>query len=181
VRVIAATNRDLQAAITAGTFRIDLFYRLNVVPFEMPPLRERKEDIPLLMEYFIDRYASKSGKKIRSVHRKTLELFQSYSWPGNVRELQNVIERSLIFCDTDVFSVDESWLSPHLSSTPAPGAQLAETLVTQEKKMIEAALEEADGCVSGPLGAAAKLGIPPSTLYRKIKSLKINKHQFKSI
>ncbi len=114
VRVIAATNRDLQAAIEAGTFRIDLFYRLNVVPFEMPPLRERKEDIPLLMEYFIDRYASKAGKKIRSVKKKTLELFQSYSWPGNVRELQNVIERSLIFCDTETFSVDESWLSPQL-------------------------------------------------------------------
>ena len=110
VRVIAATNRDLQAAIEAGSFRNDLFYRLNVVPFEIPPLRQRKEDIPLLMEYFIDRYASKAGKKIRSVNKKTLELFQSYSWPGNVRELQNVIERSLIFCDTDIFSVDESWL-----------------------------------------------------------------------
>ena len=112
VRVITATNRDLQRAIEAGTFRIDLFYRLNVVPIEMPPLRERKEDIPLLMEYFIDRYASKAGKKIRNVDKKTLELFQSYSWPGNVRELQNVIERSLIFCDTETFLVDERWI-PH--------------------------------------------------------------------
>jgi PAS domain S-box-containing protein len=179
-RVIAATNRDLQAAIEAGTFRIDLFYRLNVVPLEIPPLRERKEDIPLLMEYFIDRYASKSGKKIRSVNKKTLELFQSYSWPGNVRELQNVIERSLIFCDTETFSVDESWLSPHLGSIPQASQQLSETLVSREKEMIEAALAETDGCVSGPLGAAAKLGIPPSTLYRKIKSLKINKHRFKT-
>jgi PAS domain S-box-containing protein len=180
VRVIAATNRDLQAAIIAGTFRIDLFYRLNVVPIAMPPLRDRKEDIALLMEYFIDRYASKAGKKIRSVNKKTLELFQSYTWPGNVRELQNVIERSLIFCDTDTFTVDESWLSPQLGSTPPPSPQLPETLVTHEKKMIEAALAETDGCVSGPLGAAAKLGIPSSTLYRKIKSLKINKHRFKS-
>ncbi len=132
------------------------------------------------MEYFIDRYASKSGKKIRSVNKKTLELFQSYSWPGNVRELQNVIERSLIFCDTETFSVDESWLSPHLGSIPQASQQLSETLVSREKEMIEAALAETDGCVSGPLGAAAKLGIPPSTLYRKIKSLKINKHRFKT-
>lgn len=180
VRVIAATNRDLQAAIAAGTFRIDLFYRLNVVPLEMPPLRERKEDIPLLTEYFIDRYASKAGKKIRKVNKETMELFQSYSWPGNVRELQNVIERSLIFCDTETFSVDESWLSPQLRSAPPASQQLSETLVTHEKQMIELALAETDGRVSGPAGAAARLGIPPSTLYRKIKSLKINKHSFKS-
>ncbi|MCI0414981.1 sigma 54-interacting transcriptional regulator [bacterium] len=180
VRVITATNRDLQAAIAAGTFRSDLFYRLNVVPFEMPPLRERSEDIPLLMEYFIDRYASKAGKKIRSVNKRTLDLFQSYSWPGNVRELQNVIERSLIFCDTDTFSVDESWLSPQSISIPETSQQLSETLATREKQMIEAAMADAEGRVSGPSGAAAKLGIPASTLYRKIKLLKINKHRFKN-
>jgi formate hydrogenlyase transcriptional activator len=180
VRVIAATNRDLQAAITAGTFRIDLFYRLNVVPFEMPPLRERKEDIPLLTEYFIDRYASKAGKKIRSVSKETMELFQSYYWPGNVRELQNVIERSLIFCDTETFSVDESWLSPQFRAASPTNQQLPETLLTQEKQMIEAALSETGGCVSGSSGAAARLGIPTSTLYRKIKALKINTHRFKS-
>jgi formate hydrogenlyase transcriptional activator len=131
------------------------------------------------MEYFIHRYASKAGKKIRDVDKKTLELFQAYTWPGNVRELQNVIERSLIFCDSDTFSVDESWLPSQFRSAPATNQQLSETLVGQEKRMIEAALAEASGCISGPLGAAAKLGIPPSTLYRKIKSLGINKHRFK--
>ncbi|MBI4751751.1 MAG: sigma 54-interacting transcriptional regulator [Acidobacteria bacterium] len=179
VRIIAATNRDLQAAIGAGSFRSDLLYRLNVFPIEMPSLRHRTEDIPLLVEYFIDRYASKAAKKIRGVNRKTLELFQSYPWPGNIRELQNVIERSIILCETDMFSVDESWLSR--ASVPVqPASQvLAKTLVTQEKELIEAALAESKGRVSGPTGAAAKLGLPASTLESKIKTLKINKHRFK--
>ncbi len=111
VRVIAATNRDLNAAVASGTFRQDLFYRLNVFPLEMPPLRERDDDIPLLVEYFIDRYARKAGKTIRRVNKRTLDRLQSYPWPGNVRELQNVIERSVIVCDTDEFTVDDSWLS----------------------------------------------------------------------
>jgi len=115
VRVIAATNRNLKAAIAARTFREDLFYRLAVFPIEIPPLRERREDIPMLVRYFIDRYARKAGKRIRSVSNKTLELLQSYPWPGNIRELQNVIERSVIVCDTENFSVDESWLSRGLS------------------------------------------------------------------
>jgi PAS domain S-box-containing protein len=179
VRVIAATNRDLKAAIEAGIFRSDLFYRLNVFPIAMPPLRERKEDIPMLVEYFIDRYASKAGKKIRSINKKTLGQLQSYPWPGNIRELQNVIERSIIVCDTESFSVDESWLVRESQTQPA-SQPLSEKLVTQEKKMIEAALAESRGRVSGPLGAAAKLGIPPTTLESKIRSLKINKHRFKS-
>lgn len=179
VRIIAATNRDLQAAIVAGTFRSDLLYRLNVFPIEMPPLRHRKEDIPMLVEYFIDRYASKAGKKIRGVNRKTLELFQSYPWPGNIRELQNVIERSIILCDTDTFSVDESWLSRASAPVQPTSQVLAKTLVTQEKEMIEAALAESKGRVSGPTGAAAKLGLPASTLESKIKTLKINKHRYK--
>jgi transcriptional regulator with PAS, ATPase and Fis domain len=116
VRVIAATNRDLQASIDAGTFRSDLYYRLNVFPIHMPPLRERREDISILVEYFIDRYANKAGKKIRGIHRATLERLKAYAWPGNIRELQNVIERSVIVCDTDVFTVDESWLSPRMDS-----------------------------------------------------------------
>ena len=180
VRVISATNRDLKAAIEAGIFRSDLFYRLNVFPIAIPPLRERKEDIPMLVEYFIARYASKAGKKIRGINKKTLDQLQSYPWPGNIRELQNVIERSIIVCDTESFSVDESWLVRESRETQAVGQPLSAKLVTQEKEMIEAALVESRGRVSGPLGAAAKLGIPPTTLESKIKSLKINKHRFKS-
>ena len=182
VRVIAATNRDLNAAMAAGTFRSDLYYRLNVFPIESPPLRERQNDILLLVEYFIDRYASKAGKKIRDINKKTLELLQSYPWPGNIRELQNVIERSIIVCDTETFSVDEAWLSQKTPPTqPAGGQPLSDQLVTHEKTMIEAALAEAGGRVSGPSGAAAKLGIPSSTLDSKIRSLKISKHRFKPL
>jgi transcriptional regulator with PAS, ATPase and Fis domain len=181
VRVIAATNRDLQAAIAAGTFRSDLFYRLNVFPIEVPPLRERKEDILVLVEYFIDRYASKAGKNIRGVNKKSLELLQSYPWPGNIRELQNVIERSVIVCDRENFSVDESWLSRQTRSTgPKSQLELSQKLASQEKEMIEAALRESGGRVSGPSGAAAKLGIPGSTLYSKIASLRIDKNRFKT-
>ena len=178
VRVIAATNRELKAAIDAGIFRKDLFYRLNVFPIEIPPLRERKEDIPMLVEYFIDRYASKAGKKIRGTNKKTLDLLQSYPWPGNIRELQNVIERSVILCDTEFLSVDESWLVWEFRQMEPAGQPLTDKLVTQEKELIEAALLETRGRVSGPFGAAAKLGIPASTLESKIRSLKINKHLF---
>jgi len=181
VRVITATNRDLKAAVTSGTFRQDLFYRLNVFPIEIPPLRERREDIPLLVEYFIDRYASKAGKKIRSVHKKTLELLQSYPWPGNIRELQNVIERSVIVCDTETFSVEESWLSPEAVLTQPASKPLSKRLVTEERQIIEAALAEARGRVSGPSGAAAKLGVPASTLESKIRALKINKYHFRTV
>ena len=159
-RVITATNRDLQAAIEAGSFRSDLFYRLNVFPIEIPPLRERKEDIPILVEYFIHRYASKLGKKIRSASRKTMDLLQSYSWPGNIRELQNVIERSIIVCDTENFSVDENWLVRESCQAQPAGQPLSDMLVTQTKEMIEAALAESGGRVSGPSGAAARLGMP---------------------
>jgi PAS domain S-box-containing protein len=181
VRVIAATNRDLQATIHAGSFRSDLFYRLNVFPIEIPPLRERREDILLLVEYFIDRYARKAGKNIRSVDKKTLQFLQSYSWPGNIRELQNVIERSVILCETDVFSIDESWLPQQLLLTePKNQTELSRSLLTQEKNMIEAALKESRGRVFGPSGAAGKLGIPRSTLESKIRSLKIDKNRFKT-
>src|ERR1700678_4155002 len=160
VRVIAATNRDLQAAIRSGSFRSDLFYRLHVFPMPIPPLRDRQEDIPLLVEYFIDRYARKAGKRIRDISKKTLELLQSYSWPGNIRELQNVIERSVLLCDTDIFSIDESWLPQPLSAEPKNQTELSQKLVEQEKKMIEAALRETGGRVFGPSGAAARLGMP---------------------
>jgi PAS domain S-box-containing protein len=180
VRVIAATNRDLQAAISAGSFRNDLFYRLHVFPIEIPPLRERREDIALLVEYFIDRYARKAGKHFRSVEKRTLQVLQSYPWPGNIRELQNVIERSVIVCETASFSVDESWLS---HQPPEKNAEsqlyLSEKVAAQEREMIEAALRECQGRVSGPSGAAAKLGIARSTLESKIRSLKVDKNRFK--
>jgi len=179
VRVIAATNRDLQAAISAGSFRSDLFYRLHVFPIEMPSLRERQADIPLLVEYFIDRYARKAGKNIKRVNKKTLELLQSYPWPGNIRELQNVIERSVILCETDIFSIDENWLPQPLTSESKQQVELPRRLLVQEKDMIEAALKDTGGRVSGPTGAAVKLGIPRSTLESKIRTLKINKNRFK--
>jgi len=181
VRVIAATNRDLEAAIAAGTFRSDLFYRLNVFPIEVPPLRARQEDIPLLVEYFIARYASKAGKSIRRVNKKSLRLLQSYPWPGNIRELQNVIERSVIVCDTDNFSVDESWLSRQPpASEPKTELELLRKPAAKEREIIEAALRESGGRVYGVSGAASKLGIPRSTLESKIRSLKINKSRFKA-
>ena len=181
VRVVAATNRDLQAAIAEGRFREDLFYRLNVFPIEVPPLRERKQDIPLLVEYFVDRYASKAGKKITGINKKSMEALESYAWPGNIRELQNVIERSVIICDSENLSVDESWLARRAVVADSAAQPLSEKLAAQEKEMIEAALAESKGRVSGPLGAAAKLGIPQSTLDSKIKALKINKHRFRRI
>jgi PAS domain S-box-containing protein len=181
VRVIAATNRDLQAAIATGTFRSDLFYRLNVFPVEVPPLRERTEDIPLLVEYFIDRYARQSGKTILRIDKKTLDLLQSYPWPGNIRELQNVIERSVIVCETETFSIDPSWLSQQpRTAEPTIQLDLSRKLAAQEKEMIEAALRESRGRVFGPSGAAAKLGMARSTLESKIRALRINKNRFKT-
>jgi PAS domain S-box-containing protein len=181
VRVIAATNRDLQGSIEAGSFRRDLYYRLNVFPIEMPPLRDRKEDIPLMVQYFIDRYATKAGRKMRGIGRTTLERLLSYDWPGNVRELQNVIERSIIVCETENFTIDESWLSRRPDQTDEHSRPLLRMPASQEKQTIEAALADAQGRVSGPSGAAAKLGIPASTLDSKIRALRINKHRFKTV
>jgi formate hydrogenlyase transcriptional activator len=181
VRVIAATNRDLEVAIAAGTFRGDLFYRLNVFPIEIPPLRERREDISLLVEYFIAHFARKAGKSFRGINKKTLDLLRSYPWPGNIRELQNLVERSVIVCETENFSVDESWLSQQPRATESKSQlELSQKLAAQEKGMIEAALRDSGGRVSGPSGAAAKLGIHRSTLESKITSLKIDKYRFKS-
>jgi formate hydrogenlyase transcriptional activator len=186
VRVLAATNRDLEAAVAAGTFRQDLFYRLNVFPIRLPSLRERKDDIALLVEYLVERYAKRAGKRISHIKKKTLDLFQAYDWPGNIRELQNVIERAVILCDGETFSVDETWL-------PRNSTQLSERQVSRagvladdkkefserERKAIEAALAECQGRVSGLHGAAAKLGIPHQTLASKIASLGIDKRRFK--
>jgi PAS domain S-box-containing protein len=182
VRIIAATNRDLHAAIPAGAFRSDLFYRLSVFPIEIPPLRERREDIALLVPYFIDRYARKAGKSIQGVSKKSMNLLQSYTWPGNVRELQNVIERSVIVCETENLTVDESWLSRQTPATePNSESPFSQKLAAQEKELIEAALRGSGGQVSGLSGAAAKLGMARSTLESKIRSLKINKNRFKTL
>jgi len=178
VRVLTATNRDLKAAVAAGTFREDLFYRLNVFPIQMPSLRERADDIPLLVEYLIERYAKKAGKKIRNIQKKTLELFQAYDWPGNIRELQNVIERAVVLCDSETFSVDETWLKRD-GQRSASAVPFVATLVEREKEIIETTLAACQGRVAGPLGAAAKLGIPRQTLESKIKSLGIDKHRFR--
>ena len=175
VRVIAATNRDLHSGIAAGSFRSDLFYRLNVFPITLPPLRERKEDIALLVNYFVDRYAKRAGKKIKSIQKKALEALQEYSWPGNVRELQNVIERSLIIGETSEFSIDKSWFS----SEPQPARSLAVDQTSSERTRIEAALAQSNGKIAGASGAAVRLGVPPSTLESRIRTLKINKFQFK--
>jgi PAS domain S-box-containing protein len=178
VRVLAATNRDLMTAIAAGTFRADLFYRLNVFPIEVPPLRKRKEDIPMLVEYFVKRYAEKAGKPILKIDANTLELCQSYPWPGNIRELQNIVERSVILSSGDTFWIEKAWLaSPEPARQELPGP-LPDTLQNQEREIIESALAECKGKVAGPEGAAAKLGIPRSTLDSKIKQLGIKKHKF---
>ena len=178
VRVIAATNRDLTAAIAAGTFRADLFYRLNVFPIEVPPLRKRKEDIPMLVENFVKRYAEKAGKQIRKIDRNTLEQCQSYPWPGNIRELQNIVERSVILSSGDTFWIEKAWLASQEAARQELPGPLPDTLQNQERKIIETALTESKGKVAGLEGAAAKLGIPRSTLDWKIKQLRIKKHRF---
>jgi formate hydrogenlyase transcriptional activator len=179
VRVVAATHRDLDALVAEGKFRQDLLYRLNVVPIQMPPLRERVTDIPLLVEYFIDRFGKRAGKKFRTIDKKFLEVVQAYSWPGNVRELQNIIERAVILSDGDTLAVDETWLKGN-TANPGRVRALDIALGEQEKEMIEAALAESQGRVSGPAGAAAKLGLPARTLDSKIKRLKIKKNRFKA-
>src|SRR5713226_297760 len=180
VRVVAATNRDLGRAVEAGTFRQDLFYRLNVFPIRVPPLHERVDDIPLLVEYSIDRYAKKAGKNFRAISKKTLELFETYDWPRNVRELQNVIERAVVLCDGDTFSIDETWLKRTSRRPPGPEVPFTATVVAHEKELIEAALAKSNGRIAGPLGAAAKLGIPRQTLDSKIRSFGIDKHRFRT-
>jgi formate hydrogenlyase transcriptional activator len=179
VRVVAATHRDLNTLVAEGRFREDLLYRLNVVPIDVPPLRERVADIPLLVEYFIDRFGKKAGKKFRTIDKKSLRLLQAYAWPGNIRELQNVIERAVILREGDTFSVDETWLPPELTVARSRRSTLNGVLARQEKEMIEAALAGCYGRISGPLGAATKLGLPARTLDSKIKRFKINKYRFK--
>jgi formate hydrogenlyase transcriptional activator len=181
VRLIAATNRDLTAAAAAGTFRRDLFYRLNVFPVVLPPLRDRTDDIPLLVEYLIDRYGKKTGKWFSSIKKTTLEVFQAYDWPGNIRELQNVVERAAILCEGDIFSIDETWLKREIPQGSGPAVPLVMTIADREREIIEAALAKSGGRVAGPKGAAAKLGIPRQTLDSKIASLSIDKRRFQTL
>jgi len=180
VRVIAATNRDLDAAIADGAFRQDLFYRLNVFPIRVPPLRERIGDISLLVGYLIDRYAQKAGKKIRHVDKQTMDLFHAYEWPGNIRELQNVVERAVILCDGETFSVDEAWLTRAVPKSAATSVLLVTDLVEREKEMIEKALRDSKGVIGGPGGAASKLGVPRQTLESKIRKLGIDRYSYKT-
>ncbi|HKB89122.1 MAG TPA: sigma 54-interacting transcriptional regulator, partial [Opitutaceae bacterium] len=180
VRVLAATHRDLNALVAEGRFREDLLYRLNVVPIEVPPLRQRVADIPLLVEYFIDRFGKRAGKKFKTIDKKSLKAFQTYAWPGNVRELQNVIERAVILSEGETFAMDEAWLKRELRATPKRSGTLHGSLLKQEKEMIEAALAASQGRISGPSGAAAKLGLPSRTLDSKIERLKINVYRFKT-
>jgi transcriptional regulator with GAF, ATPase, and Fis domain len=179
VRVMAATNRDLQGAIADGIFRADLFYRLNVFPIEVPPLRERAEDIPSLVRHFAEHYAKKLGKRILNIEPDALELLTSYPWPGNVRELQNVIERSVILCDSPVLSVDERWFGADADELVCASPSLPDQLTYQERYIIERELAHSRGQVAGQTGAAAKLGVPVSTLESRIKTLKIDKRRFK--
>jgi formate hydrogenlyase transcriptional activator len=179
VRVLAATNRDLKAAVTSGAFRRDLFYRLNVFPIQIPPLRDRKDDIHMLAQYLIERYSKRAGKKFRNISNKSLAVLQEYEWPGNIRELQNVVERAVVLCDGETFSVDESWLKRDSRRSMGPSVPFDATISNREKELIEAALTQTHGRVAGAGGAAAKLGIPRQTLDSKIATLGIDKRRFK--
>jgi formate hydrogenlyase transcriptional activator len=179
VRVIAATNRNLQAEVAEGRFRMDLYYRLNVFPVHVPPLRDRTDDIPILVDYFAARFASRMGKRIRQIEKRTLDAMQQYSWPGNIRELQNVIERGVILADGEVFRLEPGALQTTSAKAPSPTAEPPAGR-DQQKAEIEAVLRETRGRISGPDGAAARLGIPASTLESRIRVLKINKHLYRT-
>jgi formate hydrogenlyase transcriptional activator len=175
VRVLAASNCDLGDAVAQGKFREDLFYRLNVFPIAVPPLRERSDDVRLLVEYLVRRFAQALGRRIDRIDSRTLELLSAYDWPGNVRELQNVIERSVVLTDGRTFSIDEAWLRRKDSARPPSSAD------SDERQRIESALAASKGRVAGPHGAATLLKIPRQTLESKIRSLRINKHRFKPV
>jgi len=180
VRVLAATNKDLPAAVRDGRFRADLFYRLNVVPIQVPALRDRRGDIRLLVEYLVERYAQKAGKRVRSISKETLDFFEAYHWPGNIRELQNVIERAVILSDGDVFRVEASWLTPAPAEGAVPSGSLTADLAQREKAIIEGALRDAHGVIGGASGAAAKLGLPRQTLESRMRKLGIDRYRFKA-
>ena len=179
VRVIAATNRNLEREVADGRFRTDLYYRLNVFPMHVPSLRERADDIPVLVDYFISRFAGRMGKRIRQIDKRTFDAMQQYSWPGNIRELQNVIERGVILSEAEVFRIDPGTLPQESRGSAEIAAPAGESTREQQKARIEAVLKETRGRIAGPDGAAARLGMPASTLESKIRTLKINKHLFR--
>ncbi len=180
VRVIAATHRNLEEMIVEKQFRQDLYYRLNIFPISSPPLRERPEDIPLLVRHFARQFAKKMNKTIDAISSETMQALTRYPWPGNIRELQNVMERSVVIYEKGNLSVKRSWLSREPFPTGPATQALFRRSAMEDREMIGAALAEAKGRVSGPSGAAAKLGIPPSTLESKIRSMNINKYSFKT-
>jgi formate hydrogenlyase transcriptional activator len=177
VRLVAATSRNLPAMVEQREFRGDLYYRLNIFPLVVPPLRERSDDVPLLVEYFVARFAERLGRKVNRVDRQTMELLQAYHWPGNIRELQNVIERSVILAEGGTLRIDPGVLEPAGTRKTKPAGDV---LRQNERQSIEAALAETKGRIAGPHGAAARLRIPASTLESKIRALKIDKFQFRS-
>jgi formate hydrogenlyase transcriptional activator len=181
VRILAATNRDLKAAVAAGTFRQDLFYRLNVFPIQVPPLRDRIDDIPSLIQHHIGIYMQRTGKKFTHVSKTTLTMLQQYHWPGNIRELQNVVERAVILCEGETFSIDASWIAPEQTQSSRRPLPFALTLADHEREMIESALAESRGRIAGPAGAAVRLGMPRQTLDSRIASLRIDKRRFRAL
>ncbi len=180
VRVVAATHRYLEEMIREKQFRSDLYYRLNVFPICIPPLRERPEDIPLLVRYFVDEFARRMNKTVDDISREAMEALTRYQWPGNIRELQNVIERSVVLHQKGKLFVKKSCMLPEGFHHRAAGQPSFRRTAMEDRRMIDEALAKAQGRVSGPSGAAAMLGIPPSTLESKIKAMSINKHSFKT-
>jgi formate hydrogenlyase transcriptional activator len=180
VRIVAATHRALEEMIVEKQFRLDLYYRLNVFPISIPPLRERPEDIPLLVRHFVRQFAQRMNKTIEAISSETMEALSRYPWPGNIRELQNVIERSVIVYEKGTLSVEPTWLDRECLPTGRARPASLRRSVMEEREIIGAALAKARGRVSGPSGAAAKLGIPPSTLESKIRAMNINKYSFKA-
>jgi transcriptional regulator with GAF, ATPase, and Fis domain len=174
VRLVAATNRDLAEDVRSGRFRSDLYYRLNVFPVHVPPLRDRAEDIPPLVAHFAEKYGQKFGRKISRVERKTMDVLQAHRWPGNVRELENAVERAVILSRNGVLSIDAAMLPAAESETIA-----RDPAETAERQAIESALSASRGKISGETGAAKKVGIPPSTLEFRIKKLGIDKLRYR--
>jgi formate hydrogenlyase transcriptional activator len=180
VRVVAATHRALEEMIVEKQFRLDLYYRLNVFPIQIPPLRERPEDIPLLARHFVKQFARQMNKTIEAISSESVQALTQYSWPGNIRELQNVIERSVVLHGKGQLSVNRCWLSRGCFATEPATIPLSKRSAMEERRVIGAALAETRGRVAGPAGAAAKLGMPPSTLESKIRAMHIDKYSFKA-